>query len=71
LTEKLSALRSGLYSFVLYTRKKISAQSPIFAFGVVDPGGLSRIPDPDFYPSGIPDLRSRIPDPKTAKKREF
>jgi hypothetical protein len=29
---------------------------------VADPGYLSRIPDPDFYPS-------RIPDPKTATKR--
>jgi hypothetical protein len=28
----------------------------------------SRIPDPDFYPSWIPDLGSRIPDPKTATK---
>jgi hypothetical protein len=28
---------------------------------VADPGCLSRIPDPDFYPS-------RIPDPKTATK---
>jgi hypothetical protein len=35
---------------------------------VADPGCLSRIPDPDFYPSRIPDLRSRIPDPKTATK---
>jgi hypothetical protein len=35
---------------------------------VADPGCLSRIPDPDFYPSRIPDLGSRIPDPKTAKK---
>jgi hypothetical protein len=26
-------------------------------------------PDSDFYPSLIPDLRSLIPDPKTAKKR--
>jgi hypothetical protein len=26
------------------------------------------IPDPDFYPSRIPDLGSRIPDPKTAMK---
>ncbi len=26
------------------------------------------IPDPDFYPSRIPDLGSRIPDPKTATK---
>jgi len=30
------------------------------------------IPDPDFYPSRIriPDLRSRIPDPKTEQKSE-
>jgi hypothetical protein len=28
----------------------------------------SRIPDPDFYPSRIPDLGSRIPDPKTGRK---
>jgi hypothetical protein len=26
------------------------------------------IPDPDFYPSRIPDLGSRTPDPKTATK---
>ncbi len=37
-------------------------------FSVADPGCLSRIPDPDFYPSRIPDLGFRIPDPKTAKK---
>jgi hypothetical protein len=30
---------------------------------VADPGCLSRIPDPDFYPS-------RIPDPKTATKEK-
>jgi hypothetical protein len=44
---------------------------------VADPGCLSRIPDPDFYPFRIPDPRSRIqdlgsgsriPDPKTATK---
>ncbi len=35
-------------------------------FSVADPGCLSQIPDPDFYPSRIPDLGSRIPDPKTA-----
>ncbi len=27
---------------------------------MADPGCLSRIPDPDFYPSRIPDLGSRI-----------
>jgi hypothetical protein len=31
---------------------------------VADPGCLSRIPDPDFYPS-------RIPDPKTASKERI
>jgi hypothetical protein len=35
---------------------------------VADPGCLSRIPDPDFYPSRIPDPGSRIPDPKTGRK---
>jgi hypothetical protein len=35
---------------------------------VADPGCLSRIPDPDFYPSRIPDPGSRIPDLKTATK---
>jgi hypothetical protein len=35
---------------------------------VADQGCLSRIPNPDFYPSRIPDLGSRIPDPKTATK---
>jgi len=28
------------------------------------------IPDPDFYPSRIPDLGSRIPDPAAATKEE-
>jgi hypothetical protein len=31
-------------------------------YSVADPGCLSRIPDPDFYPSRFPDPRSRIPD---------
>jgi hypothetical protein len=31
--------------------------------GVADPGCFSRIPDPDFYPS-------RIPDSKNSNKRE-
>jgi hypothetical protein len=33
----------------------------IVLYSVADPGCLSRISDPDFYPS-------RIPDPKTATK---
>jgi hypothetical protein len=43
--------------------KKISKNA-----SVADPGCLSRIPDPDFYPSRIPDPGSWIPDPKTATK---
>jgi hypothetical protein len=35
---------------------------------VADPGCLSQIPDPDFYPSRIPDPGPRISDPKTATK---
>jgi hypothetical protein len=35
---------------------------------VADPRCLSRIPDPDFYTSRIPDPGSRIPDPKTVTK---
>jgi hypothetical protein len=36
-----------------------------------DLGCLSRIPDLDFYPSRIPDLGSRIPDPTTAAKEKW
>ncbi len=38
------------------------------AASVADPGCLSRIPDPDFYPSRIPDPASQIP--KQQQKRE-
>jgi hypothetical protein len=40
------------------------------SISVADPGCLSRIPDPDFYPFRIPvsDLGSRILDPKIAMK---
>jgi hypothetical protein len=40
----------------------------VLKFSVADPECLSRIPDPDFYPSRIPDPGSRIPDPKTGRK---
>jgi hypothetical protein len=44
----------------------ISGPKKVTIFGsVADPGCLSRIPDPDFYPSRIPDLG---PDPKTGRK---
>jgi hypothetical protein len=36
---------------------------------VADPGCLSRIPDPNFCPSRIPEFGSRIPDPKIATKK--
>jgi hypothetical protein len=39
-----------------------------FSHSVADPGCLSLIPDPDFYPSRIPDLGSRIQ--KQQQKRE-
>jgi hypothetical protein len=32
----------------------------VMGISVADPGCLSRIPDPDFYPSRIPDLGYRI-----------
>jgi hypothetical protein len=40
----------------------------VVRISVADPGCLSRIPDPDFYPSRIPDPGSRIPDLKTATR---
>jgi hypothetical protein len=43
----------------LYSTDSIEVRSDLSS--VADPGCLSRIPDPDFYPS-------RIPDPKTATK---
>jgi hypothetical protein len=45
-----------------------SSPSGFIFSSVADLGCLSRIPDPDFYPFRIPDLRFRIPDPKTATK---
>jgi hypothetical protein len=45
-----------------------STTAPLEISSVADSGCLSRIPDPDFYPSRIPDLRSQVPDPKTATK---
>jgi hypothetical protein len=46
---------------------KTAVQLNIFIqkVSVADPGCLSRIPDPDFYPSRIPD-----PGSKNSNKRE-
>jgi hypothetical protein len=53
----------------LTSDKKIEDQEKIKAKNsVADPGCLSRIPDPDFYPSQIPDLGSRIQ--KQQQKRD-
>jgi hypothetical protein len=38
---------------------------------VADPECLSRIPDPDFYPSRILDPISRIQEPKRGVKKNF
>jgi hypothetical protein len=51
----------------MFTRRSIRIVSKVFfevystKTSVADPGCLSRITDPDFYPS-------RIPDPKPATK---
>jgi hypothetical protein len=74
------------YDFVIaVSRSNHWARSPqifthILICSGVDPGCLSWIPDPDFYPgsrilifihpgSRIPNLGSLIPDPTTAKRR--
>ncbi len=57
----------GSRSEPLYTQK--FGQKLHKNCSVADPGCLSRIPDPDFYPSRIPDLGSRIQ--KQYQKREM
>ncbi len=71
-----SAARALLFTFRLFNTKRPVTASLIHSAkitinretSVADPGCLSRFPDPDFHPSRIPDLGSRIPDPKTARK---
>jgi hypothetical protein len=46
--------KNGLYIIIIVADNVLTS--------VADPGCLSRIPDPDFYPSRIPDPGSRIPD---------
>jgi hypothetical protein len=71
----MKMVRKNIYSYGLKSIRGtlLEYRSHIFKVeyvptSVADPGCLSRIPDPDFYPSRIPDLGSRIPDPKTATK---
>jgi hypothetical protein len=57
----------------LYHDQKLCAyciRNSIVSGSVADPGCLSQIQGPDFYPSRIPDLGSRIPDPKTGRKEK-
>ncbi len=51
---------------------RIHCKNLCVSSSVADPGCLSRIPDPDFYPSRISDPGSRILDPgsKNSNKRE-
>ncbi len=49
------------------------AEEVTFLISVADPGCLSRIPDPDFYPSRIPIFThpgSRISDPGSKNRGE-
>jgi hypothetical protein len=50
----------GFFVFYFIIRNK---QFSLLIIRVADPGCLSRIPDPDFYPSRISDPGSRISDP--------
>ncbi len=59
---------NALWKSLLWTKKRkiyflviFIIWIPLVIISVADPGCLSRIPDPDFYPS-------RIPDPKTGTK---
>jgi hypothetical protein len=55
---------SGSRYLLFYQRNSTATSS------VADPGCLSRIPDPDFYPSRIPDLGSRIQKKATKERGE-
>jgi hypothetical protein len=49
-----------LFQIAKYKNQQlISRKGRIKKLSVADPGCLSRIPDPDFYSSWIPDLGSR------------
>jgi hypothetical protein len=61
-----SYLKERVCHFYLLAIMVIYGKKPS-KISVADPGCLSRIPDPDFYPSRIPDLGSRIP--KQQQKR--
>jgi hypothetical protein len=41
----------------------------VVVISVADPGSLSWIPDPDFYPSRIPDLGSKNSNKREGEKK--
>ncbi len=53
-----------------FSRKDAERTEIILAKSVADPGCLSRISDPDFYLSRIPDLGSRIQKQQQQKRGE-
>ena len=58
---KILTKLSELWVWNSRSGKNVSDPNPgIKKTSVADPGCLSQIPDPDFYPSRIPDLGSRI-----------
>jgi hypothetical protein len=57
----ISAVSNKLTNLAKWIQSKDIRKKKHLAASVADPGCLSRIPDPDFYPS-------RIPDPKTGRK---
>jgi hypothetical protein len=59
----------GYVAFVLSILGGWQVYVVILLDSVADPGCLSQIPDPDYYPFRITDPGSRITDPKTATKR--
>jgi hypothetical protein len=54
----LSAVQS-----IMMEKSAQAYKTSLVISSVADPGCLSRNPDPDFYPSQIPDPRTRISDP--------
>ncbi len=57
----------------LFIKNQFEREKSVLFSSVADPGCLSRIPDPDFYPSRIPDLGSRIQKQveKSGVKKKF
>jgi hypothetical protein len=57
---------AGMYIFRSFSRNCSAA-----VWRIWDVYPISRIPDPDFYPSRIPDPRSRIPDLRSRIQKQL